>query len=72
MCQRPRPTLRLGLDRWEIDRADIEIDSARLGEGNFGTVNKVCVRLGENTSMIYVTFVLRESGGGGRRWPSRR
>ena len=46
VCQRPRPTLRLGLDRWEIDRADIDMDSARLGEGNFGTVNKVCMRLG--------------------------
>ena len=41
MCQRPRPTLRLGLDRWDIDRADIEIDASFARSGNFGTVNKV-------------------------------
>ena len=62
MCQRPRPTLKLGLnsDRWEIDRADIEIDSTRLGEGNFGTVNKVLdmLRLGK----IKATIVLSSSG----------
>ena len=41
VCQRPRPTLRPGLDRWDIDRGEIEIDTSFAKSGNFGMVNKV-------------------------------
>ena len=33
--------MRLDMDRWEIDRGDIEIDDSFNRSGNFGTVNKV-------------------------------
>ena len=81
VCQRPRPTLRLGLDRWDIDRADIEIDASFARSGNFGTVNKVWgveiknmgVRLRgiAITICVHLSLNLRESGGAGRRWRSR-
>ena len=38
-CQRPRPTIRPIIDKWEVDRGDIQLGD-RVGVGNFGEVFK--------------------------------
>jgi len=39
ICQRARPTINPNADKWEIDRADVQL-GARVGGGNFGEVFK--------------------------------
>ena len=39
ICQRPRPTIGLNTDKWEIGRDNIELGE-KVGGGNFGEVFK--------------------------------
>ena len=39
ICQRPRPTIGLSNDKWEISRDNIELGE-KVGHGNFGEVFK--------------------------------